>query len=131
MGRFATCHVIGNREEVRSTMHQLWQVHPPVCRGLSPIDPASTGFALPGLPSFIKQDGAEVYSSTEANGACPMAVESASARWEQFSELLSQRVDQYFTSHAVQRNADTYMIAKIVFGFSYFVVTYLALAVSP
>jgi linoleoyl-CoA desaturase len=60
-----------------------------------------------------------------------MAVESASARWEQFSELLSQRVDQYFTSHAVQRNADTYMIAKIVFGFSYFAVTYLALAVSP
>ena len=60
-----------------------------------------------------------------------MAVEPASARWEQFSTLLSQRIDNYFTSHAVQRTADTYMVAKIVFGFSYFAVTYLAMAVSP
>jgi len=60
-----------------------------------------------------------------------MAVDTASARWEQFSALLSERIDGYFASHAERRTGDASMIAKVVFGFSYFAVTYLAIALSP
>lgn len=60
-----------------------------------------------------------------------MSIEPASARWEQFSALLSQRVDCYFASQAVEKTAGPSMIAKVVLGYSYFVATYVAMLLSP
>ena len=60
-----------------------------------------------------------------------MAVQPAAAQWEQFSALLSERTSHYFSSDKARRTADTDRVAKIVFGFSYFALTYLAVALSP
>jgi linoleoyl-CoA desaturase len=60
-----------------------------------------------------------------------MAVEPASARWEQFSVLLSQRIDDYFTAQTGEKSGGARIAAKIVLGFGYFALTYIALLLSP
>lgn len=51
--------------------------------------------------------------------------------WEQFSALLSKRVEGYFAAHAKSRTGGGAMAAKVALGSLYFALTYLAILLSP
>jgi linoleoyl-CoA desaturase len=51
-------------------------------------------------------------------------------RWETFSILLSQRIQDYFSSSKIPRTADSVIFVKISFGLCSFTVTYAALVLA-